>query len=160
MTGKEILEQLVKEGIIVKLGEDSYVISNKAKREQVIPDEKPEESVVMSPRELLEKFIKDSRIPYRIKTFSGAYFTPAAISDYACKYFYKALKEYKYEDMVMATNLYYVNPKIARKSLTNYFKEGIFTQIMAEYVDLQKCGQAPKTAQDYVETNKVNSISL
>ena len=46
MTGKEILEQLVKEGIIVKLGEDSYVISNKAKREQVIPDEKPEESVV------------------------------------------------------------------------------------------------------------------
>jgi hypothetical protein len=138
MTGCEILEYLDKEGYIVRLGDDLYTLSNKLKREQVsvIPEKLLERPKI--PNECfatIEKFIKDCQIPFRAKLPQGSFYQLAAISDYARKYFYKLQldKTYPYEDAVNATKKYYADTNMSRKTLTNYFKEGVFDQVMEEY---------------------------
>ncbi len=160
MNSQEVIEELIKLGLVVKTGNDSYVVSNSAKR-KATQDTKPEE-VTVTPRALLEKFIKDSRIPYIIKISGGGRFTPGSISDYAVKYFAKVREEYNYDDMVMATNLYYNNPKIARVSLTKYFKEGIFTHTMVDYLENGKSKMPAEQLRELENrsSTKINSISL
>lgn len=140
MTGLEILNELSREGYIVKLGEDNYVKSNKLSRELDSKPDKPKEVktviITETPETLLKKFIADCRIPFRAKTHTGAFYQLAAMSDYAKKYFFMIMNEkrYKYKDMVVATSKYYNNGKMSRVTLTNYFKQGVFEQLMNEFL--------------------------
>ena len=150
MTKEELLNELLTRGHIVQLGENNFIISNKLERDTVFgtPDIvrvdpkttpgcfKSEEIELSSPSDLLKKFIKDSRIPFRAKTSIGGFYQLAAESDYARKYLYNVLvtKQYKYEDITAATAMYYNNDKMARVTLTNFFKQGVFDQVMTEFL--------------------------
>lgn len=142
MTLDDLIKELLREGYIVKLGEDNYAIANKLKRDTKLfqkpltPQECISEKIVLSsPSELLKKFIKDSRIPFRAKTSAGAFYQLAAESEYSRKYLYNIManKQYNYEDMVKVTSAYYNNEKMARVILTNFFKQGVFEQLMEEF---------------------------
>ena len=144
MTKDEIIQELLDKKYLVKLSEDNFVITNKLERDGTIaqypktPDEcfKVEEIVLSSPSELLKKFIKDCKIPFRAKTSQGAFYQLATESEYARKYLYNVIntRQYKYEDLVKATSLYYNNEKMARVALTNYFKLGTVGQVMIEFL--------------------------
>lgn len=155
MTGLEILNELAREGYIVKLGEDNYVKSNKLSREldskPLTPKEATKVIMTETPETLLKRFIADCRIPFRAKTHTGAFYQLAAMSDYAKKYFFKVLneKKYKYEDMVTATRKYYNNGKMSRVTLTNFFKQGVFDQLMNEFLsNSAKEHTVPETQQN------------
>ena len=143
MTKDELLNELLNRGYIVRIEEDNFIISNKLEREIEITQSKTtseclksEEIELSSPSDLLKKFITDSKIPFRAKTSIGGFYQLAAESDYARKYLYNVLatKQYKYEDMTTATAMYYTNDKMARVTLTNYFKQGVFDQVMTEFL--------------------------
>ena len=144
MTKDEIIQELLSKNYLVKLSEDNFIITNKLERDGTIfqqpktPEEclKVEEIALSSPSELLKKFIKDCRIPFRAKTSQGAFYQLATESDYARKYLYNVLntRQYKYEDLVKATSSYYNNEKMARVTLTNYFKLGTIDQVMTEFL--------------------------
>ena len=150
MTKEELLNELLNRGHIVQLGEDNFIISNKLERDIVSDVSEPlkmnpktssecfksEEIELSSPSDLLKKFIKDSKIPFRAKTSIGGFYQLAAESDYARKYLYNVLatRQYKYEDMTTATAMYYNNDKMARVTLTNFFKQGVFDQVMTEFL--------------------------
>lgn len=143
MTKDELLNELLNRGYIIRIGEDNFIISNKLQREIEVTQSKTtseylksEEIELSSPSDLLKKFITDSKIPFRAKTSIGGFYQLAAESDYARKYLYNVLatKQYKYEDMTTATAMYYTNDKMARVTLTNYFKQGVFDQVMAEFL--------------------------
>lgn len=143
MTKDELLNELLNRGYIIRIGEDNFIISNKLQREIEVAQSKTtseylksEEIELSSPSDLLKKFITDSKIPFRAKTSIGGFYQLAAESDYARKYLYNVLatKQYKYEDMTTATAMYYTNDKMARVTLTNYFKQGVFDQVMTEFL--------------------------
>ena len=143
MTKDELLNELLNRGYIVRIEEDNFIISNKLEREIEITQSKTtseclksEEIELSSPSDLLKKFITDSKIPFRAKTSIGGFYQLAAESDYARKYLYNVLatKQYKYGDMTTATAMYYTNDKMARVTLTNYFKQGVFDQVMTEFL--------------------------
>lgn len=143
MTKDELLNELLNRGYIVRIEEDNFIISNKLEREIEVTKSKTtseclksEEIELSSPSDLLKKFITDSKIPFRAKTSIGGFYQLAAESDYARKYLYNVLatKQYKYEDMTTATAMYYTNDKMARVTLTNYFKQGVFDQVMTEFL--------------------------
>ena len=143
MTKDELLNELLNRGYIVRIEEDNFIISNKLEREIEITQSKTtseclksEEIELSSPSDLLKKFITDSKIPFRAKTSIGGFYQLAPESDYARKYLYNVLatKQYKYEDMTTATAMYYTNDKMARVTLTNYFKQGVFDQVMVEFL--------------------------
>ena len=143
MTKDELLNELLNRGYIVRIEEDNFIISNKLEREIEVTQPKTtseclksEEIELSSPSDLLKKFITDSKIPFRAKTSIGGFYQLAAESDYARKYLYNVLatKQYKYEDMTTATAMYYTNDKMARVTLTNYFKQGVFDQVMTEFL--------------------------
>ena len=134
---------LIRDGTIVKLGEDNYEYNNSL----------PVKGTTLTPTELLDKFIHDSKIPFNVKTSNGITYQLTAKSDYAKKFIYNELvvsPRFKYEDMVKATELYYNNTKMARVPITKYFKEGIFEQVVQEYL---------KGNMDTGAT-KVNKVSL
>ena len=54
--------------------------------------------------------------------------------------------------MVSATTMYYGNDKMARVTLTNYFKQGVFDQVMAEFL------VNPNSVE--IVTPKFNKVSL
>ena len=144
MTKDEVILYLLNRNYLVKLSEDNFVITNKLERDGTIFQQpktietsyKCEEIILSSPSELLKKFIKDCVIPFRAKTSQGAFYQLAAESDYARKYLYNVLntKQYKYEDLVKATSSYYTNERMARVTLTNYFKLGTIDQVMTEFL--------------------------
>ena len=143
MTKDEIIQELLSKNYLVKLSEDNFVITNKLERDwpkvegiERVCISKTEEIVLPSPSELLRKFIKDCKIPFRAKTSQGAFYQLATESDYARKYLYNVLntRQYKYEDLVKATSSYYNNEKMARVVLTNYFKLGTIDQVMTEFL--------------------------
>ena len=147
MTKDEVILDLLNRNYLAKLSEDNFVITNKLERDwNAIPEiiklgtpsglPKTEEIVLYSPSELLKKFIKDCVIPFRAKTSQGAFYQLAAESEYARKYLYNVLntKQYKYEDLVKATSSYYTNERMARVTLTNYFKLGTIDQVMTEFL--------------------------
>lgn len=143
MTKDQIVLSLIRDGTIVKLGEDNYEYNNSL----------PVKGTILTPTELLDKFIHDSKIPFNVKTSSGITYQLTAKSDYAKKFIYNELvvsPRFKYGDMVKATELYYNNPKMARVPITKYFKEGIFEQVVQEYL---------KGNMDTGAT-KVNKVSL
>ena len=137
MTEKELISTLIEQGYVVQLDVDDFVISNKLVRDAagVAPTTEFEVKVVDA-KETLRKFIKDCKIPFRAKTSIGSFYQLAAESDYARQYLQKLLRDntYKYEDMVSATAMYYGNYKMARVTLTNYFKQGVFDQVMTEFL--------------------------
>ena len=145
MTKDQILLSLIREGVIRQVGEEyEYTKINST----FIVYKKVE-----TPTELLDKFIHDSKIPFNVKTSSGITYQLTAKSDYAKKFIYNELitaPRFNYEDMVKATELYYNNPKMARVPLTKFFKEGIFEQVVQEYL---------KGNMDTGAT-KVNKVSL
>ena len=144
MTKDEVILDLLNRNYLAKLSEDNFVITNKLERDGTIFQQpktietsyKCEEIILSSPSELLKKFIKDCVIPFRAKTSQGAFYQLAAESDYARKYLYNVLntKQYKYEDLVKATSSYYTNERMARVTLTNYFKLGTIDQVMTEFL--------------------------
>lgn len=145
MTKDQILLSLIREGVIRQVGEEyeytkinsTFIISKK----------------VETPAELLDKFIHNSKIPFNVKTSSGITYPLTAKSDYAKKFIYNEVvvsPRFKYDDMVKATELYYNNPKMARVPITKYFKEGIFEQVVRQYLQ----GEAETGAV------KVNKVSL
>lgn len=150
MTGSEILIELIRQGYIVKLKDDDYIISNKKNREVDQRPVTPEKAfkVDNSPEKLLKQFVADCKIPFRAKGPQGGHYQLTAISDYAKKYFYKVMleKKYKYKDMVKATSTYYNASDMMRVTLTNYFKHSIFEQIMEEFLkNKQSVHSAPET---------------
>ena len=164
MTKDELLNELLNRGYIVRIEEDNFIISNKLEREIEITQSKTtseclksEEIELSSPSDLLKKFITDSKIPFRAKTSIGGFYQLAAESDYARKYLYNVLatKQYKYEDMTTATAMYYTNDKMARVTLTNYFKQGVFDQVMTEFL----ANPQSSTVIGTIGT-KVNKVSL
>ena len=137
MTEKELISTLIEQGYVVQLYIDDFVISNKLARDAVRVTPTTEFEVkVVDAKEALRKFIKDCKIPFRAKTSTGSFYQLAAESDYARQYLQKLLRDntYKYEDMVSATAMYYGNDKMARVTLTNYFKQGVFDQVMTEFL--------------------------
>ena len=137
MTEKELISTLIEQGYVVQLDIDDFVISNKLARDAVRVTPTTEFEVkVVDAKEALRKFIKDCKIPFRAKTSTGSFYQLAAESDYARQYLQKLLRDntYKYEDMVSATAMYYGNDKMARVTLTNYFKQGVFDQVMTEFL--------------------------
>lgn len=164
MTKDELLNELLNRGYIVRIEEDNFIISNKLEREIEITQSKTtseclksEEIELSSPSDLLKKFITDSKIPFRAKTSIGGFYQLAAESDYARKYLYNVLatKQYKYEDMTTATAMYYTNDKMARVTLTNYFKQGVFDQVMTEFLANPQSSTVIGTI-----GQKVNKVSL
>ena len=143
-----MISYLVDTNYIVKLGNDDYVVSNLLIREGT-----PTKPTKVTPPDFkafatLKDFIKDSKIPHRIKTHSGSFFMPGTESDYARKFLFNELcvtERYRYEDMVKATELYYNNERMARVSLTNYFKNGVFEQVMEDYLKGNKDTGAMKS---------------
>ena len=105
---------------------------------------------------MLKQFIKDCKIPFRAKTSQGSFYQLSTESDYARKALYSAVErgEYKYEDLVKATYLYYNNEKMARVTLTNYFKQGIFAQVTDEYLS------SPSSLQSYFYQQNKQSIFM
>ena len=164
MTKDELLNELLNKGYIIRIGEDNFIISNKLQREIEVTQSKTateylksEEIELSSPSDLLKKFITDSKIPFRAKTSIGGFYQLAAESDYARKYLYNVLatKQYKYEDMTTATAMYYTNDKMARVTLTNYFKQGVFDQVMTEFLANPQSSTVIGTI-----SPKVNKVSL
>lgn len=150
MTKDQIVLSLIRDGTIVKLGEDNYGYVNNSSN---FTTTTPRGSALATPAEILDKFIHNSKIPFNVKTSSGITYPLTAKSDYAKKYIYNEVvvhPRFKYEDMVKATELYYNNPKMARVPITKYFKEGIFEQVVQQYLQ----GEAETGAV------KVNKVSL
>ena len=56
--------------------------------------------------------------------------------------------------MVSATTMYYGNDKMARVTLTNYFKQGVFDQVMTEFLTNPQHGNVIGTVAP--KTNKVS----
>ena len=163
MTENELILKLLDEKYIIKLGENEYAITNKLKRDfddfnksSVPKEEKSEKIALSSPSQLLKQFIKDCKIPFRAKTSSGIFYQLSAESEYARKYLYNVManSQYNYDDMVKVTNVYFNNDKMARVTLTNYFKQGIFDQLMEEFM------ANPKSITLSSGAIKVNRISL
>jgi len=134
MTAEKLIVELISKNYVVKLGEDNYVITNLMGRDNE-EEEKVKEVVLPSPAVLLRNFIRDCNIPFRAKTSTGGFYELASESEYAKRALYAMLSshEYKYEDIVAATNAYYTNVNMARVTLTNYFKNGTIRRVMEEY---------------------------
>ena len=135
MNEVELIGRLILEGLVVKDGE-KYVFTNTYKRLKAgtqvpIEQKKPEAKKItelLSPKELLKKFVKDSEVPFRVP-FAGdsrKTYTVAALTDKAIREFYLIMmnESMKYESMVAATKAYYQSSS-ARKTITNYICEGI-----------------------------------
>lgn len=141
MTKDQLIETLVKEGHVIQIGENDYEVSLNIRRllsKPLTPEEsfKKEEVIELpAPSVLLKKFIKDCKIPFRAKTSSGGFYQLAAESEYARRYLYNVLKQnkYNYEEMINVVGGYYNNPNMARVTLTRFFKEGLFDQIMEDF---------------------------
>lgn len=143
MTKDEVIQYLLDRNYLVQLTEDNFVVTNKLDREANISDypktakecTPSKEGTLLPKSELLRKFIKDCKIPFRAKTSMGGFYQLAAESEVARTYLHKVVsdKTYNYEDMVSATHSYYNNDKMARVTLTNYFKQGVFDQVMSEF---------------------------
>ena len=158
MTEKELISTLIEQGYVVQLGVNDFVISNKLVRDAAVVAPTTEFEVkVVDAKETLRKFIKDCKIPFRAKTSIGSFYQLAAESDYARQYLQKLLRDniYKYEDMVSATTMYYGNDKMARVTLTNYFKQGVFDQVMTEFLANPQHSNVIGTV-----ASKTNKISL
>jgi hypothetical protein len=126
MTQSEILSFLIRNGTITQSGDD-FQIATKTPTWTIIN---------ATPKELLKSFIKDSKIPFQIKSQNMVY-NPGAESDYARKYIFNEVmvsKRFAYSDMIKATEQYYNNPKQARVPLKKYFQEGIFDQVMEQFL--------------------------
>jgi len=148
MTKDQIVLSLIRDGTIKQVGEDYEYVKNSSTFTTV-----SSKTAALTPTALLDKFIHDSKIPFNVKTSSGITYQLTAKSDYAKKYIYNEVvvsPRFKYEDMVKATELYYNNPKMARVPITKYFKEGIFEQVVQQYLQ----GEAETGAV------KVNKVSL
>ena len=152
MTKDQIILYLIRDGTIVKISEDNYEFSKN--NGNLVPTKNiRNEGLITNPSKLLDQFIHDSKIPFNVKTSSGITYPPTAKSEYAKKFIYNELvvsPRFKYADMIKATELYYNNPKMARVPITKYFKEGIFEQVIEEYLK----GNMDKG------TAKVNKVSL
>lgn len=148
MKKDQILLSLIRDGTIKQVGEEYEYTKNSSTFTTTVGN-----TSTLTPSALLDKFIHDSKIPFNVKTSSGITYPLTAKSDYAKKYIYGELitsPRFKYEDMVKATELYYNNPKMARVPITKYFKEGIFEQVVQQYLQ----GEAETGAV------KVNKVSL
>jgi len=148
MTKDQIVLSLIRDGTIVQNGEN-YEYSKNNNTFTTISSK----TAALTPTAILDKFIHDSKIPFNVKTSSGITYQLTAKSAYAKKYIYNEVVvsvRFKYEDMVKATELYYNNPKMARVPITKYFKEGIFEQVVQQYLQ----GEAETGAV------KVNKVSL
>lgn len=148
MTKDQIVLSLIRDGTIKQVGEN-YEYSKNNNTFTTISSK----TAALTPTAILDKFIHDSKIPFNVKTSSGITYQLTAKSDYAKKYIYNEVvvsPRFKYEDMVKATELYYNNPKMARVPITKYFKEGIFEQVVQQYLQ----GEAETGAV------KVNKVSL
>ena len=147
MTKDQIVLSLIRDGTIVQNGEN-YEYSKNNNTFTTISSK----TAALTPTAILDKFIHDSKIPFNVKTSSGITYQLTAKSAYAKKYIYNEVVvsvRFKYEDMVKATELYYNNPKMARVPITKYFKEGIFEQVVQQYLQ----GEAETGA---VTVNKVS----
>ena len=130
MTKDQILLSLIRDGTIKQIGENEYEYSKNSSTFKTALDPS-------TPTVLLDKFIHDSKIPFNVKTSSGITYQLTAKSDYAKKFIYNEVitsPRFQYLDMVKATELYYNNTKMARVPITKYFKEGIFEQVVQEYL--------------------------
>ena len=129
MTQSEIISFLIRNGTITKIGEDDYEYTKSLDAVKI--------TIALTPNTILDKFIKDSKIPFDVTTTSGIRYPLTAKSDYAKKFIYNEVVtnvRFKYDDMTKATELYYNNHKMARVPLTKFFKEGLFEQIMENYL--------------------------
>lgn len=157
MTKDEIIEELKSKGYVVEVEKGNLVLSNNLSRVlgqiSEIQQEKKITIELPDPTSMLKQFIKDCKIPFRAKTSQGNFYQLSTESDYARKALYSAIErgEYKYEDLVKATYLYYNNEKMARVTLTNYFKQGIFAQVTDEYLSKPSSLQS-----NSIKTNKVS----
>lgn len=155
MTKDEVLQKLVDEKFVIKVNDDNYQLSNQLYRVlNAKPREEESEKIVLpNPTELLKKFIKDCQIPFRAKTSMGSFYQLAPETEYSRRYLYNTLNsgKYKYEDMVSAVKSYYNNSSMARVTLTKFFREGVFEQVMEEY---------SKNPTNIQSVNKVNKVSL
>lgn len=128
MTQNEIISFLIRNGTIIKIGEDDFKYTK---------DTDKVKTIVLTPNAILDRFIKDSKIPFDVTTTSGIRYPLTAKSDYAKRFIYNEVitnVRFKYEDMIKATELYYNDPKMARVPLTKFFKEGLFEQVMENYL--------------------------
>lgn len=154
MNGSDMLEELCKMGFVVKLGEDDYTITNNLLRKQSEVEPKTPTESVPEKNSLgdLRKFIADCRIPFRVKGPHGGHYQLNATSLYSEKYFAKVLDEgkYEYEDMVTAVGRYYNDSRMSRVTLTNFFKNDVFENVMREFLE-------KKTSIHTVQENRQNN---
>lgn len=158
MNEKELIEELTRRGYVMQVPGEGYVITNKLERD--LGKEEQKESILLSPHEIYAKFVKDSQIPFMAKSASGIKYQLAARSDYSVKYLLDIItnKKYDYAKLTDATRRYYQDTNIARVILTNFFKQGIIDQVMAEY---EESKQIPNASSDeimgpVIRTNKTS----
>ena len=134
MNEVELIGRLVLEGLVARDGTD-FIFTNKYKRlltgQQKPLEKEPEKKAVtelLSPDELLKKFIKDAEIPYRVPSPGNPnrQYTITARSKEAVKKFYDIMlnKRLNYENMVAGTKHYYKFTSY-KKTLSNFILEGL-----------------------------------
>lgn len=168
MTGHDVINHLITDGFVIKLGDDDYAISNKIYREAAkVKEATPSDinvviEVEKSPDELLEKFIADCKIPFRAKGHSGNFYQLNGRTQYAKKALYSVLseKKYEYEDMVVACGNYYNNTKMSRVTIHNFFYNDVFTGVMEDYLENKQKYASNPTTPGGAFTQPTNKVSL
>lgn len=141
-TQADVINALIADGALVFKGK--YIFTNKylrAFKAEVAPT-KPN---TPTGKELLASLLNDAKVPFRIETPTGSY-TVKTASQYSKTYIHNMIAKEKctYKEAVHATELYYKTNAMP-KTVTNFFKEGIFEVYLEE---AKKRGGTIKTKQE------------
>lgn len=156
---KAILHLLLEQGYLIKAGEKLIVTD---KLNKIAKDVSTVPTLNVNPLSLKErfrKFIQDADVPRYVYMNKGKFNETKFLSNASCKegekLFEAALKKASYEDLVAATNAHYSDEKTARKTICNYFIEGIWEMMLEDY----KAGKL-KARKKADEGNRGNTFRL
>lgn len=130
MTTTELITKLIEQKLVMKVGEDDYIITNKLERSTGLV-----KANTIDYKSLYKQFIIEAEVPAKISTNTG-WFWANRYSKGGEKEFTKILKNPNIDKSMLlyATKLYYKQNNTARQAIGNYFERGTWETCYDEFV--------------------------